>query len=186
MAVVRRPRSGLPNRIRFQDDLIQAERDIQRRVGDLQLDFVSMAVVSNLYRAAGAIRNHMERTVLAQYSLSWTAFVTLFVLWIWGDMEARHLAHEANVSKGTLTGVVNTLEKRGLCFRRRHDEDRRLITIGLTARGKATIRRLFPAFNAQESYVTSGLSERAKREVAAGLRTILRTLDGAGEDGGRR
>lgn len=179
---VRRLERPAPRRARYQDDLIQAERDVQRRVGDLPLDFSAMAVVSNLYRAAGAIRNHMERTVLAEHGLSWTAFVTLFVLWVWGDMEARHLAHEANVSKGTLSGVVTTLERRGLCFRRRRSEDRRLVTVGLTEQGEATIRELFPRFNAQESYVTSGLAEPRRQEVAASLRTILRTLDAADEE----
>ncbi len=162
---------------RYQDDLIQAEADVQRRVGDLPLDFSAMAVVSNLYRAAAAIRNHMERGVLAEHKLSWTAFVTLFVLWVWGDMEARHLAREANVSKGTLSGVVATLERRGLCFRRRNSNDRRLVTVGLTEDGKATIRDVFPMFNAQESFVTSRLSESRRKQVASGLRTIIRTLE---------
>ena len=72
-----------------------------------------MAAVSNIYRAANAIRNHMEQKVLADEDLSWAAFTVLFVLWIWGDQQTRHLAAEAGVTKGTLTGVLKTLEKRG-------------------------------------------------------------------------
>ena len=72
-----------------------------------------MAAVSNIYRAANVIRNHMERQVLADEDLSWAAFTVLFVLWIWGDQQTRHLAAEAGVTKGTLTGVLKTLEKRG-------------------------------------------------------------------------
>ena len=45
----------------------------------------------------------------------------LFVLWIWGDQQTRHLAEEAGVTKGTLTGVLKTLEKRGLARRRAHE-----------------------------------------------------------------
>ena len=51
-------------------DLIQAEEDIRSRIGDHALDFAAMAAVSNIYRAANAIRNHMERDVLAEEDLS--------------------------------------------------------------------------------------------------------------------
>jgi MarR family transcriptional regulator, organic hydroperoxide resistance regulator len=102
------------------DDLIQAERDIVERLTaeDVELDLEALSLVSNLYRAASAIRRHMESHVLSRHRLSWTAFVTLWVLWIWGELEARHLAAEANVTKGTLTGVLDTLEGRGLVARR--------------------------------------------------------------------
>jgi hypothetical protein len=87
-------------------DLVQAERDIRERIGDQHLDFAAMAAVSNIYRAANVVRNHMERKVLADEDLSWAAFTVLFVLWIWGDQQTRHLAAEAGVTKGTLTGVL--------------------------------------------------------------------------------
>src|SRR5207253_586609 len=72
-------------------DLVRAERDIRARVGEQPLDFAAMAAVSNIYRAANVIRNHMERNVLADEDLSWAAFTVMFVLWIWGDQETRHL-----------------------------------------------------------------------------------------------
>jgi len=82
-----------------------------------------MAAVSNIYRAANAVRNHLERTVLAPHELTWTGWVVLWVVWIWGDIESRHVAAEAGISKGTLTGVQNTLISRGLIKRRVHPDD---------------------------------------------------------------
>jgi len=127
-------------------DLVQAERDIRARVGDAELDFAAMAAVSNIYRAANAIRNHMEQQVLAEEDLSWAAFTVLFVLWIWGDQQTRHLAAEAGVTKGTLTGVLKTLEKRGLARRRGHDADGRLVLVSLEPKGQDVIaqRKLAP------------------------------------------
>ena len=61
-------------------DLVQAERDIRDRIGGQHLDFAAMAAVSNIYRAANAIRHHMEQQVLAEEDLSWAAFTVLFVL----------------------------------------------------------------------------------------------------------
>jgi MarR family transcriptional regulator, organic hydroperoxide resistance regulator len=171
--------SGHEPRMTRLDDLIQAERDIVARLTDQDVvfDFESFTVVSNIYRAASAIRRHMEQDVLAPERLSWTAFVTLWVLWIWGELEARHLAAEANVTKGTLTGVLDTLEGRGLVQRRRHDEDRRLVSVALTDAGEELISRLYPAFNAQESAIAALMSPEQRRSVAEGLRGVVRALE---------
>jgi len=59
-----------------QHTLDETERQVQARLGDLKIDFEAMAVASNLFRAANAVRNYLERTVLAQHDLSWTAFVS--------------------------------------------------------------------------------------------------------------
>jgi MarR family transcriptional regulator, organic hydroperoxide resistance regulator len=158
-------------------DLVQAERDIRARIGEQHLDFAAMAAVSNIYRAANVVRNHMERDVLADEDLSWAAFTVLFVLWIWGEQQTRHLAVEAGVTKGTLTGVLKTLEKRGLTRRQTHDEDGRLVLVSLEPKGEAVIERLFPAFNARETQVSASLSEREKNQLAALLRKIIRSTE---------
>jgi DNA-binding MarR family transcriptional regulator len=158
-------------------DLVQAERDIRDRIGSQHLDFAAMAAVSNIYRAANAIRHHMEQKVLADEDLSWAAFTVLFVLWIWGDQQTRHLAAEAGVTKGTLTGVLKTLEKRGLARRRGHDADGRLVLVSLEARGREVIERLFPAFNEGEALVSASLTEREKYHLASLLRAIIRTVE---------
>ena len=158
-------------------DLVQAERDIRERIGDQHLDFAAMAAVSNIYRAANVVRNHLERSVLADEDLSWAAFTVLFVLWIWGEQQTRHLAVEAGVTKGTLTGVLKTLEKRGLTKRQAHDADGRLVLVSLEPKGEAVIERLFPAFNAGEAQVSAGLSDREKAELARLLRKIIRVAE---------
>ena len=158
-------------------DLVRAERDIRNRIGDQHLDFAAMAAVSNIYRAANVVRNHMERKVLADEDLSWAAFTVLFVLWIWGDQQTRHLAAEAGVTKGTLTGVLKTLEKRGLARRRAHDDDGRLVLVSLEPTGLGVIERLFPAFNMSEALVSASLTEQEQTQLAALLRKIIRSVE---------
>jgi DNA-binding MarR family transcriptional regulator len=169
----------MPRRFAIGDtqDLVQAERDIRTRIGEQDLDFAAMAAVSNIYRAANAIRYHMEQQVLADEDLSWAAFTVLFVLWIWGDQQTRHLAAEAGVTKGTLTGVLKTLEKRGLARRRGHDSDGRLVLVSLEPKGLDVIERLFPAFNQGEAMVSASLTGDEKDQLAALLRRIIRTVE---------
>ena len=151
----------------------QAERDIRARLDQHELDFTAMSAVANIYRAGSAIRNHMERAVLNEYDLSWVAFTVLWVLWIWGAQETGHVASEAGVTKGTLTGVMKTLHARKLIRRTAHVNDRRRVSIALTKTGERLIERLFPLFNSHETLAVQGLSDDEQHELARLLRVVL-------------
>lgn len=160
-----------------ESELIQSERDVQARIGGLDVDFTSLAAVSNIFRAATTVRNHMERTVLAPADLSFTAFTVLWVLWIWGEQEARRVAEESGISRGTLTGVITTLEGRGLVQRRPHPDDRRSVLMSATKAGETLMKRIYPQFNAEEAKATAALSNAEKQALADALRTVLRTVE---------
>ncbi len=164
-------------------DPLPAERKVRERLGDLPLDFRAMAAVSNVFRASTAIRRHMERTVLAPHRLSWTSFVALWVLWVWGEMESRELAAAVGISRPTSTGVVTTLERRGLVRRRRSEEDGRMVRVALTPEGERLIASLFPRFNAAEAAVASCLSGEEQEALAGMLRALYRSVSGDGAAG---
>ncbi len=164
------------------EDLLRAEHDVQDRLRglgiDVDLDFASMAAVANVFRVASAARSHLERTVLATVGLSFTAFTVMWVLWVWGEMESRELAIDAGITKGTLTGVVGTLEGRGLVRRRRDDVDGRLVQVSATPDGEALMLAVFARFNEGEARVVASLDRR--RAGAAGPAAA----QGAALDGG--
>ena len=114
------------------DGLLPAERKIVEELGHLPLDFRAMWAVSNLFRSSTAIRRRMEAKVLAADRLSWTSFVGLWVLWVWGEMEAREFAAAVGISRPTATGVMTTLESRGLVTRRKDARDGRMVIVELT------------------------------------------------------
>jgi DNA-binding MarR family transcriptional regulator len=157
---------------------LPAERRIRQELGHLPLDFRAMAAVSNLFRASTAIRRHMEANVLAADRLSWTSFVGLWVLWVWGEMEARSFAAAVGISRPTASGVLTTLERRGYVRRRRDERDGRLVVITLTGLGREKIAELFPRFNAEEVSVASHLAPGQQDALASMLRTLLRAVDG--------
>lgn len=157
--------------------VLEAERDIRARLSDHELDFTAMSAVSNIYRAGSAIRNHMERALLTDYDLSWVAFTVLWVLWIWGDQETGHVAAEAGITKGTLTGVMKTLQARKLIRRLPHRDDRRRVSIGLSKAGNRMIEEVFPRFNLHETLAVSALSASEQRELARLLRLVLQRIN---------
>jgi DNA-binding MarR family transcriptional regulator len=60
-------------------------------------------------------------------------------------MTFRQLGEETLITKGTLTGVVDRLEARGLVRRVGSETDGRSTLVQLTARGEAEFARAYPA-----------------------------------------
>jgi len=152
--------------------LEETEKAVADLLVGMPVDMESMAAVQNIYRAANAVRKRLESTVLAPHDLTWTGWVVLWVVWIWGDIETRHVAAEAGISKGTLTGVIGTLEKRGLLKRRTHPDDARRVLVSLTPKGTKLMVVLFPKFNAEEAHVTDTLTATEKTGLARTLRKV--------------
>ncbi|MCW7990527.1 MarR family winged helix-turn-helix transcriptional regulator [Streptomyces libani] len=158
------------------------EKAVQAKLGDTPVRHERMAAVANLYRAAAAVRQHFENSVLRGVELTWTSFVVLWVVWIGGERETRLVAEEAGISKGTLTGVARTLQSRGLLERKDHPTDGRLALLALTPEGERLIARVFPEFNAEEVFVTEGLSDDEALDLADLLRRIVDQVETRGED----
>ena len=136
--------------------LSETERQVENKLSGMTLDFDSMAAISNIFRAANATRNYLERTVLGPHELSWT----------------RVIAEEGGFSKATLTGVLQTLEGKGYLKRDPGTGDKRLVIVTLTPKGRALMKKLFPDFNTHEQQVLSGFSKAEKRELTVALRKI--------------
>jgi DNA-binding MarR family transcriptional regulator len=148
----------------------------ERRVAGLRINLQSMALISNIHRASGIIRQHFERTVLDEAGLHWSAFVTLWCLWIYGELETRKLAIETGVAKSTLSSILNMLEDRKLVRRRANEEERRLVIVNLTAAGAELISALFPKFNAEETRIAARVTAKQAAAATDAIRVILATI----------
>lgn len=162
--------------------LRQTEDAVSSKIDGLEVDFAAMAAVSNLYRAASSIRNHLEQSVLRSVDLTWTGFVVLWVVWIWDEMETRHVAAEAGITKGTLTGVARTLISRGLLVKKVPAHDRRRSLLSLTDEGQHMMQQLFPSFNAEERFVTESLDRSAVEALGTTLHAMIEHLEAGGPE----
>ncbi len=123
--------------------------------------------------APAAIRRHMEAKVLAPDRLSWTSFVGLWVLWVWGEMEAREFAAAVGISRPTATGRDD--HAGGPWVRRRDARtaaDGRMVLVSLTAVRPTNDRdRCSRSSMRRRSAVAAHLVPRAARQLAAMLRS---------------
>ena len=104
---------------------------------------LALAAYARLMRAANAARTHAGRH-LGVTGLTLTQFAVLEALYHLGPMSLSDIAQKILTTGGNLTMVAGNLEKQGLARRQKSPEDRRVLVLTLTPKGKTLIRRLFP------------------------------------------
>ena len=82
------------------------------------------------------------------------------------------------VTKGTLTGVLDRLEAKGVVKRENVEGDRRAIKICLTAKGQALFRKVFPA-HAQflRPYFEGAMSASEVKQLKSALTRLRQSFE---------
>jgi DNA-binding MarR family transcriptional regulator len=126
---------------------------------------------ANLWRAAELLMGLHNRHTLDQYQLSPSARGVLAVVEGAGQpLEPSVIAERLVVTTGSMTSLLDTLEKRGLVRRLPHPEDRRKLLIDITADARAIIDELLPTMHARERDVIGAALTTGEQ------RTLLRFL----------
>jgi len=113
----------------------------QRRVTETERRALDAYV--KLRRAVNTV-GAREAEVMHSAGLTESQFGVLEALLHLGPMCQREIAGKILKSAGNLTTVIDNLERRGLVVRQRGPEDRRVVTVSLTADGKRLIDKVFP------------------------------------------
>ncbi|MGF1512183.1 MAG: MarR family winged helix-turn-helix transcriptional regulator [Elainellaceae cyanobacterium] len=103
-----------------------------------------LATVRELARAYQAFSAYSERFV-RQYDLTPAQFDVVATLGNTSGLSMGDLGEKTLITKGTLTGIVDRLEKKGLVHRKVPPENRRSVIVGLTPDGKVLFEQAFPA-----------------------------------------
>lgn len=130
-------------------------------------------------------------TDLAQHDLSQGGFGVLMALW--GNcrratcasaraLSPAELADRTGVTRATITGLVDTLERAGLVTRKPHHDDRRMLSVDLTPQGERLLKKILPQHFRRMAWLMEPLTER-ERMVFVGL--LSKVMQRAGEEPAR-
>jgi DNA-binding MarR family transcriptional regulator len=86
--------------------------------------------------------NHLYGGVIGNEGITFAQYCILNVLWQKDGIPLNEFANTCCCRRSTVTGVVDTMEKRGLVVRDRDSTDRRVILLRLTEKGKALKSKL--------------------------------------------
>jgi len=104
----------------------------------------SLATVRELVRAYQAFSSYSESFV-RHYDLTPAQFDVIATLGNTCGLSMGDIGEKTLITKGTLTGVVDRLEKKGLVCRQIPPDNRRSVVVTLTPTGTQLFEQVFPA-----------------------------------------
>ena len=119
-----------------------------------------------------------EGAYLAKHDISQGRFMVLMLLNRCSDQPSTpaELADEAGVTRATMTGLVDTLEKDGLVTRKNDSEDRRTVQVQLTRTGRKLLDQMLPGYFASVTKMMQPLNKTERKQFVTLLQKIQRGL----------
>ncbi|CAA7601993.1 MarR-type HTH domain protein [Acididesulfobacillus acetoxydans] len=114
----------------------------------------------------------------ASFDISWGRFIILMLLYreYPQSLDFALLSERAEITKATLTGLIDGLDNQGLVERRPHPTDRRKQLLCLTAEGLALLERMLPSHYRTTAYYMSGLNKAELLELTELLNRLHEVL----------
>jgi DNA-binding MarR family transcriptional regulator len=132
------------------------------RVGsDFEVEYPGASALAtecyaNFWRTADMLMELHNRQTRDEYGLSPNGRQILAVVEGAGEpLEPSAIAERLLTTTGTMTSLLDTLEKRGLIERLPHPDDRRKLLVQITPAAKSIIDALLPSLHARERAVMS-------------------------------
>ena len=116
----------------------------------------------------------------ARYGLSVGKFTLLMQLFVSADegLTPSDFAERVGVTRATITGLLDGLEREGLVKRQPHPADRRMLAIHLTEKGRELISKILPDHFCRTTAMMANLTATEKKTFIK-LLGKLRTGTGA-------
>jgi DNA-binding MarR family transcriptional regulator len=133
---------------------------------------------ANVYRAADLLMGLHNRHTADAYQLSPSGRQILAVVEGAGEpLEPSVIAERLLITTGSVTSLLDNLEKRDLIRRLPHPRDRRKLLIDITATAQTIVDELLPSLHARErDVIAAALSTNEQREL---LRLIAKVQHAA-------
>lgn len=135
-------------------------------------DFISEADISRVeacivwFRKVSEAYQALEEN-LNQFGLSSARFGILSMLLNGGEdgVAPSELADEGGVTRATVTGLLDGLEKDGLVERIKHPDDRRMLRVHLTEKGRQLVVATLPAHFGRMAALLGELNEQELQQL---------------------
>lgn len=153
--------------------LLEASRELP------DLDPSATEVFLHLLRAGDEAFRVVEAH-LAKFEISQGRFGVLMALWgvcqrkgCATPLTPAELAERTGVTRATITGLIDTLERSGHVTRTPHPADRRMMSIGLTPKGEKLLAKIIPEHFRRMAWLMAELSESERKTFVRLLNKVL-------------
>ena len=148
-------------------DPVRVDEDFEQEYPDARREATRCA--ANLVRTANRLLSELDRRRRTVADLSASASQILAVIEGAGEPLPPHLiADRLLVTSGTMTSLLDTLERKGLVRRVAHPSDRRKLLIDITDDARAVLDRMLPRVHGASRDAFAPLSD-VECETLVGL-----------------
>jgi DNA-binding MarR family transcriptional regulator len=139
---------------------------------------------ANLVRTGDLLIGLHNRQAKEDYGLSATAKMALAVVEGAGEPLAPSvIAERLLITTGSMTSMLDTLERRGLLRRMPHPNDRRKLLVDVTDEAVAVLDEMLPSFHQRERAVINGaLSPEEQERLLHLVAKVQRVAQSMAED----
>jgi DNA-binding MarR family transcriptional regulator len=141
-----------------------------------QLAHESAVVLTAAFRTIDSFR----RYIAAHHDIGMNEVRALSRIAEGEHMTPKALAESLELTTGSVTALVDRLERSGLVERTPHPHDRRSLQLELTEEGRAKMDAVFGAFESQVQEAVNEVPEEQVRAANAYLAVIARTVRSSG------
>jgi DNA-binding MarR family transcriptional regulator len=139
-----RPRSDRRLSDRADIEAVRSDRRLEEEFDEVD-SLVSDCVI-NLFQTQALVEDQLGRH-LRPHGLSLGGFRLAMILRIAGEpLTPMEIAKRLRVTRGSVTGLLDSLEGRGVVERRPHPADRRMLLVDLTGDGRRRLDDLLPGW----------------------------------------
>ncbi|WP_111931474.1 MarR family winged helix-turn-helix transcriptional regulator [Clostridium tertium] len=136
---------------------------------------INLKLVIAMARTYNDMFFEIEKNV-QEFGLNISEFGVLEMLYHKGDQAVQKVAEKILVTSGTITYVINKLEKKELVVRRKCEKDKRVFYVSLTEKGREFISDIFPKHKEFLDNLFIELNEDTKRELVDNLIQLRKIL----------
>ncbi len=136
---------------------------------------INLKLVIAMARTYNDMFSEIEKNV-EEFGLNISEFGVLEMLYHKGDQSVQKVAEKILVTSGTITYVINKLEKKELVVRRKCEKDKRVFYVSLTEKGMIFISDIFPKHKDFLDNLFIQLDEDTKRELVDNLIHLRKAL----------
>lgn len=139
------------------------------------MDNVNLKLVVAVARTYNNLFFQIEKS-LQEFDLNISEFGVLEMLYHKGDQPVQKVAEKILVTSGTITYVINKLEKKEFVVRRKCNKDKRVYYVSLTEKGKDYISHIFPKHKDFLDNLFKDLDEESKTQLLENLIELRKVL----------
>jgi DNA-binding MarR family transcriptional regulator len=156
--------SGRPSR-RAREPLRRVDSDFEDEYPGASA--LATECFANLFHAADLLMELHNRQSREQYQLSPSARQVLAVIeGARQPLEPSVIAERVLITTGSMTSLLDTLERRGLVRRMPHPGDRRKLLVDITPEAQAILDQLLPSLHARErDVISAALTTREQHDL---------------------